>query len=183
MVLTMLFLHVVLPSLSQNHKSDALPDVLQHVPMAAALTLRAVGCDSHSASWGEFALSAASSYVLAAGTTYALKHCVGEQRPDKSDRRSFPSGHATFAFAGATVLHHEYGHLSPWVSIGGYTVATLTAVHRVCQDRHYAHDVIAGAAIGFGATELTYFIKRKLLRNRNIDMAFSSHSVSFAVWW
>ena len=27
-------------------------------------------------------------------------------------------------------MHHEYGHLSPWVSVAGYGVAALTAVKR-----------------------------------------------------
>lgn len=164
-----------------QHSSDAADDVLQHVPMATVIALKACGAPAASASWGELLLSGGASYAIAAATTYSLKHIVNEQRPDKSDRRSMPSGHATMAFAGATMLHHEYGRLSPWVSIAGYGVATLTAAHRVVQDRHYLHDVCAGAAIGVAATELTYYLKKRLFPRRDVSIAFTGQNFCLAV--
>ena len=177
----LLFLLVMLPMHGQ--KSDAADDVLQHVPMATVLALRACGLQSASPSWTELAASAAAAYTLSAATTYALKHTCHEQRPDDSDRHSFPSGHATFAFAGATVLMKEYGQRSPWIAVGGYGLATLVAADRVRRDRHYVHDVVAGAAIGFAATELTYFLKRKVIKNRNIDLSLSGLQLDVAVRW
>ena len=88
-----------------------------------------------------------------------------------------------FAFAGATMLHHEFGHLSPWVTIGGYGIATLTAVDRLVRDRHYLHDVCAGAAIGIAATELTYFLKQKLFKSRNVDLSFTGQRLDLAIRW
>ena len=151
---------------AQHHRSDALDDVAQHVPMATVVVLHACGVDGRSAGWGRLALSAGAAYVLSAATTYSLKHLVDERRPDHSDRRAFPSGHATMAFAGATAMRHEYGHLSPWVTVGGYTLAALTAADRVRLDRHYVHDVLAGAAIGAGMTELVYYINKRYGRAR-----------------
>ena len=145
--------------------------------------LRACGLQSASPSWTELAASAAAAYTLSAATTYALKHTCHEQRPDDSDCRSFPSGHATFAFAGATVLMKEYGRRSPWIAVGGYTLATLVAADRVRRDRHYVHDVVAGAAIGFAATELTYYLKRKVIKSRNIDLSLSGLQLDVAVRW
>lgn len=168
---------------AQQQHSDAVDDVLQHVPMAAVYGLRVCGVQSDSQSWTEFLATSASAYILSAGTAYVLKHSCNELRPDKSDRRSLPSGHATFAFAGATVLMHEYGHLSPWITVGGYTLATLVSADRVRQDRHYVHDVCAGAAIGIGATELTYWLKRKFIKNRNIDVSFNGFQFDVAVRW
>lgn len=150
--------------------------------MASVFALKAFGMDNQ-ASWTELTLTAASSYILSAGTAYTLKHVVSEKRPDDSDRRSFPSGHATFAFAGATVLSQEFGHCSPWITVGGYGVATLTALDRIRRDRHYWHDVCAGAAIGIAATELTYFLKRKLVKNKNMDVAFTGRQFYLAVRW
>lgn len=169
---------------SQQHHDDALDDILQHVPMASVFALKAAGYHSGaSADWTELGLTAAASYVMGAAATYSAKQLVGERRPDKSDTRSFPSGHATFAFAGATMLHHEYGHLSPWVSVGGFGLATLIAASRVAGDRHYLHDVCAGAAIGVAATELSYFLKRQLFRSEHVEVSFTGQTLELAVRW
>ncbi len=162
---------------AQQHGSDLPDDVAEHLPMAAVVALRLAGVEGRSASWGQLALSAGAAYVVSAATTYGLKHAVSERRPDGSDRRAFPSGHATMAFAGATALRHEYGHLSPWVSVGGYALATLVAADRVRRDRHYVHDVVAGAAIGVGITELSYLINKRFVRARKTDIILTSQTV------
>lgn len=171
---------------AQTHRSDALDDVLQHAPMATVFTLKACGLNDGT-SWKQLALTGVASYVLSAATTYSLKQVVQERRPDKSDRRSFPSGHATFAFAGATMLAHEYGQTEPWVAIGGYALASLVAVDRVVRDRHYLHDVCAGALIGVAGTELSYYLQRQLLpklsKNNHISFSVSSNSVYFSYNW
>lgn len=182
-IATLLLLPFVLPATGQQRHGDGLDDVLQHVPLATVLTLRTCGVNSSSASLAELVGSAAASYALSAATAYSLKHACREQRPDKSDRRSLPSGHATLAFSGATVLMHEYGHVSPWIAVGGYTLATFVSADRVCRDRHYVHDVCAGAAIGFGMTELTYWLKNKLLKNRNVDVSFSGQRLDLTLRW
>ena len=164
-------------------QGETIDDVLQHVPMATTLALRTCGVKSQSDSWAEFLASTGASYVLAAGVAYGLKHSVHEWRPDDSDQKSFPSGHATFAFAGATALRHEYGHLSPWVTVGGYGLATLVAADRVRRDRHYTHDVFAGAAIGWLSTELTYYIKKKYIKSDHVDVAFTGQSLSLTLCW
>ena len=164
-------------------QGEAIDDVLQHMPMATTLALRTCGVKSQSDTWAEFLASTGASYVLAAGVAYSLKHSVHEWRPDDSDQKSFPSGHATFAFAGATALRHEYGHLSPWITVGGYGLATLVAADRVRRDRHYTHDVCAGAAIGWLSTELTYYIKKKYIKSDHVDVAFTGQSLSLTLCW
>ena len=164
------------------HAQALFDDVMQHAPMASVFVLKACDMDNDS-SWKELALTAGASYVLATATTYSLKQLVGERRPDGSDRRSFPSGHATYAFAGATMLYHEYGHLSPWVAIGGLGVAALVSADRIRQDRHYLHDVCAGAAVGVLATELAYLMKKKLVKSQNIDLSFTGQALLLAVRW
>ena len=174
------------------HAQEFVDDIMQHAPMATVFVLKAcersfpesyIGAYNGSGSWKELAFTAAASYVVATATTYSLKHIVRERRPDGSDKRSFPSGHATYAFAGATMLHHEYGKLSPWVSIGGFGVAALVSADRIRLDRHYLHDVCAGAAIGVLSTELSYFLKDKLIKSRNVDLSVTPQSLMFAVRW
>lgn len=162
---------------AQSHGNGP-DDVLQYTPYAAAFALKACGVDSRS-DWARLTATAGLSFVVSAGVTWTLKHSVREWRPDRSDRRSFPSGHSTFAFAGATVLHHEYRHVSPWISVGGYAVATFTAVDRVCRDRHHWYDVTAGAAVGVLSTELSYYVTERLMPRLFPSLA-SSGDVSVA---
>ncbi|HEV8375407.1 MAG TPA: phosphatase PAP2 family protein [Candidatus Polarisedimenticolia bacterium] len=60
---------------------------------------------------------------------------------------SFPSGHATGAFAVATVFAGMYPD-HRWVSWVAYGTAGLIGVSRVSLARHYPTDVIAGALLG-----------------------------------
>lgn len=145
---------------------EACDDLLQYTPYAALFTLKACGVDSRDA-WGRFAVTAAASFAVSAGTTYALKNTVREWRPDNSDRRSFPSGHVTIAFAGAAMLHREYGSVSPWITVGGYAVATAAAASRLMHDRHHWYDVAAGAAVGVLGTELTFYLGDRLFPKKH----------------
>ncbi len=57
---------------------------------------------------------------------------------------SFPSGHATQAFAIAVILAGEYPRLAPLF----YGFAALVATSRVALGAHYPSDVLVGAAMG-----------------------------------
>jgi membrane-associated phospholipid phosphatase len=60
---------------------------------------------------------------------------------------SFPSGHATGAFAVATVFSGMYPD-HKWVSWVSYTTAGLIGLSRISLARHFPTDVIAGALLG-----------------------------------
>jgi len=66
--------------------------------------------------------------------------------------RSFISGHASKAFAGAvaagSLAHYRGLPNEGWVWAAGLTMATTTGVLRIVADKHYATDVAAGAATG-----------------------------------
>ena len=56
--------------------------------------------------------------VATIGLTQILKASVNEMRPDRSDNNSFPSRHASWAFAGASVIANELYWHSPWWVLG-----------------------------------------------------------------
>ncbi len=142
--------------------SYTLDNCLQAVPVATALALDVTGVRARHAFWDRTAMMGLST-LLTVGVSKGLKWAVSERRPDHTDMNAFPSGHAAIAFMGAEVLYQEYRDLSPWLWIGGYTVATATAVLRVHHKRHYVHDVLAGAAIGVGCTKLVYWLYPKIV--------------------
>lgn len=77
-------------------------------------------------------------------SVWGLKSVINEERPDGSDNRSFPSGHTASAFSGATFIHKRYGVEK---AIVPYIMAGFVGYSRVYADKHYWHDVVAGAAI------------------------------------
>lgn len=143
------------------YHGDGADDWLRFVPIASAISLKACGVESAS-SWKRFAVNGGASLAFTATATWAMKHAVRERRPDHTDRRSFPSGHTSIAFAGATILDKEFRQVSPWISVAGYAVATGVAIDRVARNRHHWQDVAAGAAIGVGGTILGYWIGDKI---------------------
>lgn len=144
-------------------------DYVQYLPMATMFGMKAFGVRSRS-SWGRMLVSDAFSAALMATAVNSLKYSCKVMRPDGSTRNSFPSGHTATAFMAATMLHKEYGHLSPWVSVGGYTVATLTGVSRQLNNRHWVSDVMVGAGIGILATELGYFFADLIYKRRGLNV-------------
>jgi membrane-associated phospholipid phosphatase len=95
--------------------------------------------------------------VIASGIiTPVLKVTIGRSRPDTNEgpfhfrpftgSASFPSGHATQAFAVAAVIANHYEAL--WVQSTAYGVASLVGLARMYHDKHWASDVVAGGAIG-----------------------------------
>jgi len=86
----------------------------------------------------------AGSFGAALGTQIALKKTVNEDRPNGMDDESFPSGHAQFAFSGATFIHKRYGLKR---AAAPYLMAGFVGFSRVDSGYHYWHDVAAAAAI------------------------------------
>jgi membrane-associated phospholipid phosphatase len=91
-----------------------------------------------------------------------LKQISHRARPDGTNYRSFPSGHAASTFALAAALERNYGLKA---GIPAYTLASFVAFSRVHGDRHYLSDVVLGAAIGIaiGRTVAKFHQKRMVL--------------------
>lgn len=150
---------MVLPVYSQDKRyhGDGIDDVLRFVPTIAVFGLKACGVEAES-TWQRRIGVQVLAFGVNAVVTYSLKHAIHEKRPDGTDNHSFPSGHTSVAFCGATTLMHEYRKVSPWIGVAGYAVATGVAVDRVRRNRHHWEDVVAGAAIGVASAEAGYLI-------------------------
>lgn len=95
--------------------------------------------------------------TLSAVTAFVLRTATGRKRPYDTQHvdhwlsggDSFPSIHATAAFAVGTVFAESGSDEYRWVKrIVGYGVAGATAYMRVHDNDHWLSDVVAGAALG-----------------------------------
>lgn len=103
-------------------------------------------------------------------TVRLIKNNTSVRRPSGRSVSSFPSGHTALSFMAAEFLHQEYGHVSAWYSIVGYSVATATGFLRIYNDKHWLSDVMAGAGIGILSTKIAYWlhplIKNVIFKNK-----------------
>ena len=117
--------------------------------------------------------------LLSSGVTNLLKGILGRSRPfvsnnkephafnfgrgfGVSDRQSFPSGHTTTAFAAASVVVSEMRRFHPksvWVVAPVmYGGATLVGLSRMYNNKHWASDIVLGAAVGtFGGLKVVRY--------------------------
>ena len=129
-------------------------------------------------------------------------HDFGFGRGFEGERyQAFPSGHATVSFAAAAALMSESATLSTgarWV-IGSllYGGAGLVGLSRMYADRHWASDVVVGAAIGtfaglktvrFNHTRTGNRVDRWLLGGTSTGLRllpgpFGSTRIAVAVSW
>jgi membrane-associated phospholipid phosphatase len=117
--------------------------------------------------------------VIVGGLFYSvLKWTVGRRRPSinapygispfaggwkglfvSQSNLTFPSGHATCAFATAAALAVLFPRWR-WVFYGA---ATVTALERVVERAHYLSDVVAAAGLGVLSVQLSIYLGNKLV--------------------
>jgi membrane-associated phospholipid phosphatase len=124
--------------------------------------------------------------LMIAGTlTAGLKFLAQREGPDDHEQwhgpkipfqgQSFPSGHATLAFAAATVLAHEF-QFSRGKQIAIYSLAAATAWSRLYEQSHWASDVFVGAAIGYFTTRALLHFERPPGKSLQLAPYFSANS-------
>ena len=143
-------------------------DYMQYAPAAIMLGMKAAGVQSRS-SWGRMLVSDAFSAILMGSTVNTLKRTTHVERPDGSNKHSFPSGHTATAFMTATMFNKEYGHKSPWVGVGAYGMATATGLMRMANNKHWLSDVLTGAGIGILSTEIGYYLADLIFKEKGMN--------------
>ncbi len=134
-------------------------DVLAFATPVAGLTAILIQHDWKGLKQGVFA------GVTTLGVTYALKYLVKKDRPDHSDKHSFPSMHTSVSFVGAGFIQRRYGW--KW-GIPAYAVASYVGFSRIYGKKHDGWDVAAGAVIGVGSA---YLFTRPFARKYNLSIS------------
>lgn len=112
------------------------------------------------------ALMSLESLGTSAVIVLSIKFITGRARPQSGQSRdtyrpfstaanfsSFPSGHSSSAFAVATVIASESSSL--FIDALSYFLASMAALSRVQNNKHWASDVFIGSSIG-------YFVGKKI---------------------
>lgn len=106
--------------------------------------------------------------AISSAICFTGKNIIRRQRPDRATSpfnyappfskvkyTSFPSAHSCIAFTLATAFAMEFPD-KKWIAPVAYSIASLTAVSRVYHNRHWASDVLIGAALGHFVTKAVY---------------------------
>jgi len=176
-----------------DHRSSSSEDVykaINHLGSGVVLiglmtALYVSGEVSDNNSLRKTALLSLESYLTSGIIVVGLKSVAGRARPwtgesthsfhpfsTRSRFASFPSGHASSAFAVAAVIADQSKKV--YVDVLAYSLATLAAISRVHIDKHWASDILVGSAIG-------YFVAKKICaldRNRNSNKVKLSFQLS-----
>lgn len=109
---------------------------------------------------GQHALRIVDAVGTSAALCYGLKEVIRSPRPDNErELDSFPSCHASTAFALARVQSHYH----PDYAILWYSGAALIGYSRLDLNRHRFSDVLIGAGLGYLVGEIELGQKRGLL--------------------
>jgi membrane-associated phospholipid phosphatase len=132
-------------------------------------TLYGVGRVANNDRMAALGLHGTEAIAVGLGTATVIKGIAGRARPyatadtnprdfralqgfAKEDFRSFPSGHTVMAFAAASTVTATvaqwWPHSNLYVAPAMYGGAALVGLSRMYNNKHWATDVVAGAAIG-----------------------------------
>jgi membrane-associated phospholipid phosphatase len=166
----------------QDHRSSSSEDIFKAITylgdgvvlIGLMTALYVYGEVNDSNSLKKTALLSLESWLTTGLIVRGLKSVAGRARPwtgesshsfhpfsTRSRFASFPSGHASSAFAVAVVIADQ--SKKAYIDILAYSLATLVAMSRVHLDKHWASDILVGSAIG-------YFVAKKISAlDRNRD--------------
>jgi membrane-associated phospholipid phosphatase len=145
------------------HNTTTIDNYLQFAPAVAVYALNLAGIKGEH-NFLDRSMIYLMSNVIMEGFVASIKDWTHIPRPNGEGYQSFPSGHTAEAFVSATFLYEEYKNVSVWYGVGGYLVAGTVGALRIYNDKHWLHDVIAGAGFGIASTELSYWLYPLLKR-------------------
>lgn len=165
-----------------RHKKLGFDNATQYIPLAGTYLLNLCGVKGlHD--YVDLTIIMGTAYLMMAALVYPTKDFVHSRRPNGEDFNSFPSGHSAWAFTGAEIMRREFWHVSPWIGVAGYLVATGTGLMRIYNGAHWLTDVLAGAGLGILCAEAAYWlypaITKHLFPSRYNKNIFISPTASY----
>lgn len=156
-------------------------NITQYVPLGSVYTLNLLGIKGQNNFKDRTIILGLSTLIMSISVN-TIKYSARIERPDKSAKNSFPSGHTAVAFMGAEFLWQEYKKVSIAYGILGYTIATGTGILRLYNDKHWFGDVLVGAGIGILSTKVVYWIY-PYLQSKFMNKKVINKQISFAPFY
>ena len=103
--------------------------------------------DSKTNRWSHIGFDMIRALIVSQSLTQGIKVATQRDRPT-GECCSFPSGHASTAFATASVLERHFGYRGAWPT---FAVAGYVAMSRLHDNRHFLSDVVFGSALGIAS--------------------------------
>jgi len=139
------------------------------------------------------ALLCLESWLTAGFIVDTLKFVAGRARPESGESSdsfhpfalrssffSFPSGHSASAFAVAETIARQ--SRKSCVDVVAYSLATLVALSRIHNDKHWASDVFIGSALGyFVARKISSLDKKRETNKLQVGLQFSPQGKAFSI--
>jgi len=142
--------------------------------LPAAVTVYAVGRGKDQPKVSHLGMDLIQALAISEAIVNALKFTTQRERPDGSNKLSFPSGHAADTFAFATALERHLGWKG---AVPAYIFASYVAISRLPDNRHWLSDVVFGSSVGIIAG-------RTVTRHgRDFPVAITSVPGGFAVMY
>jgi len=170
--------------------ANNLQDFGQWPVYGSVLVLYGYGLAEDESRARRFALTDAEGVGVATVLTAILQPAFGRRRPREhqghaeffSGGTSFPSGHATPAFAGAAGLS-EFFDNAWYASVPVHAAATAVGFGRIGHDAHWLSDIAASAVFGAGTTELLLYMHRHHDEEPAAAGTYSRRRTGKAVGW
>lgn len=184
------------------HPYSKTMDLVGTVSCGASLLLPLVNLATPNSQWFKIGTMYAETLLFAFVIKDLIKICENRARPymyfdgypqDEVDggdwNNSFPSGHTTMAFAGASFsafVFSQYFDGLPRLAVicGSSVLAAGTALCRIMSGNHFLSDVIVGAIIGSASGILIPLLHRNIDFNKDLGNAqLSFNLTNFNVRW
>jgi len=144
--------------------------------VSAGFATYGIGKVAHNEKTADVGRDIVRAQLLSQTLVQTVKYTVRRERPDRSNNKSFPSGHSASAFATATVLQRHYG----WkIGVPAYGLGGYIALARMAWNRHHATDVVMGAGFGIASARTVTMSLAKSQFNVGVQPQTGGASLNF----
>lgn len=165
--------------------SKFITNTTTYTGFAVPITIGTVAIITHDDDLLKKGIYIGGSLLVDMAATYALKKIIDRPRPFITypdditpymhlESASFPSGHASFAFATATSLSISF---PKWYVIApAYTWACAVGYSRMNLGVHYPSDILAGAVLGAGSAWVSWKVNQWFWKKKDNKKLLASLS-------